>query len=72
MDLDAEQKMIAVQEPKGQFLLKGVAGSGKTSVGIYRAAFLFNNYCFAIDDALPVALCNKHLVSCLSSIKKSL
>ena len=46
MDLNAEQKKIAVQEPKGHLLLKGVAGSGKTSVGIYRVAYLLNNFCF--------------------------
>ena len=59
MDLNAEQKKIAVQEPKGHFLLKGVAGSGKTSVGIYRTAFLLNNYCFGKDDAILVATYNR-------------
>ena len=63
MDLNAEQKKIAVQEPKGHFLLKGVAGSGKTSVGIYRVAFLLNNYCFAKDDAILVATYNKTLIA---------
>ena len=38
LDLNAEQKKIAVQEPKGHFLLKDVAGSGKTSVGIEEPA----------------------------------
>ena len=66
MDLNAEQKKIAVQEPKGHFLLKGVAGSGKTSVGIYRIAFLLNNYCFAKDDAILVATYNKTLIAYMS------
>lgn len=66
MDLNTEQKKIAVQEPKGHFLLKGVAGSGKTSVGIYRIAFLLNNYCFAKDDAILVATYNKTLIAYMS------
>jgi DNA helicase-2/ATP-dependent DNA helicase PcrA len=66
LDLNAEQKKIAVQEPKGHFLLKGVAGSGKTSVGIYRIAFLLNNYCFAKDDAILVATYNKTLIAYMS------
>jgi DNA helicase IV len=63
LDINAEQKKIAVQEPKGHFLIKGVAGSGKTSVGIYRIAFLLNNYCFAKDDAILVATYNKTLIT---------
>jgi SOS regulatory protein LexA len=55
-----------VQEPKGHFLLKGVAGSGKTSVGIYRISFLLNNYCFAKDDAILVATYNKTLIAYMS------
>ena len=66
MDLNAEQKKIAVQEPKGHFLIKGVAGSGKTSVGIFRIAFLLNNYCFARDDAILVVTYNKTLIAYMS------
>lgn len=64
MELNAEQKRIATQEPKGHSLLRGVAGSGKTSVGIYRVSFLLNNYCFAKDDAIllwaPLQICGRH------------
>jgi DNA helicase-2/ATP-dependent DNA helicase PcrA len=66
LDLNAEQKKIAVQEPKGHFLIKGVAGSGKTSVGIYRIAFLLNNYCFDKNDAILVATYNKTLIAYMS------
>ena len=62
MDLNAEQKRIATQEPKGHMLLKGVAGSGKTSVGIYRASFLLLNYCFGYDDAILLATYNRTLI----------
>lgn len=63
MDLNAEQKKIAFQEPKGHALLKGVAGSGKTSVGIHRAFFLLHNYCHAKDDAILVATFNRTLIA---------
>jgi SOS regulatory protein LexA len=63
MDLNAEQKKIAFQEPKGHALLKGVAGSGKTSVGIHRAFFLLHNYCHAKDDAILLATFNRTLIA---------
>jgi superfamily I DNA/RNA helicase len=63
MDLNAEQKKIAVQEPKGHGLLKGVAGSGKTSVGIHRAFFLLHHYCHAKDDAILLATFNRTLIA---------
>jgi superfamily I DNA/RNA helicase len=63
MDLNAEQKKIAVQEPKGHALLRGVAGSGKTSVGIHRTFFLLHNYCHAKDDAILLATFNRTLIT---------
>ena len=66
MDLNAEQKKIAFQEPKGHALLRGVAGSGKTSVGIHRTFFLLNNYCHASDDAILLATFNRTLISYMS------
>ncbi len=62
MDLNAEQKKIAFQKPKGHFLIKGVAGSGKTTVGIYRIPFLLGNYCFAPDDAILLVTYNRTLI----------
>ena len=62
MELNAEQLRIATLEPKGHQLLKGVAGSGKTSVGLYRVHFLLNNYCFGRDDAILLATYNSTLV----------
>ena len=66
MDLNAEQKKIAFQEPKGHALLRGVAGSGKTSVGIHRTFFLLHNYCHAADDAILLATFNRTLISYMS------
>ncbi len=66
MDLNAEQKRIATQEPKGHMLLRGVAGSGKTSVGIYRVSFLHLNYCFGKDDAILLATYNRTLIHYMS------
>jgi SOS regulatory protein LexA len=63
VDLNAEQKRIAFQEPKGHSLLKGVAGSGKTSVAIYRVPFLLNNYCFESDDSILLATYNRTLLT---------
>jgi SOS regulatory protein LexA len=63
VDLNAEQKRIAFQEPRGHSLLRGVAGSGKTSVAIFRVPFLLNNYCFASDDAILLATYNRTLIT---------
>ena len=68
MDINAEQKRIAFQDPKGHALLKGVAGSGKTSVGICRIPFLLQNYCFAKDDAILVATYNRTLVGYMTHL----
>ncbi len=62
MDLNAEQKRIAFQTPKGHALLKGVAGSGKTTVGIYRIPFLLSNYCFGRDEAILLVTYTKTLI----------
>jgi serine kinase of HPr protein (carbohydrate metabolism regulator) len=68
MDINAEQKRIAFQDPKGHALLKGVAGSGKTCVGICRIPFLLQNHCFAKDDAILVATYNRTLVGYMAHL----
>ena len=72
MDLNAEQKRIATQEPRGHQLLKGVAGSGKTSVGLYRTFFLLNNYCFGKDDAILLATYNRTLINYMGYLYKKM
>ena len=68
MDLNIEQKKIAFSKPNGHALLKGVAGSGKTTVGIYRIPFLLNNYCYAKDDEILFCTYTKTLINYVSYI----
>lgn len=50
MQLNVEQKRIILNKPSGHSLIKGVAGSGKTTVAVHRIPFLMNNYCIGSDD----------------------
>lgn len=61
MYLNAEQKKIVTSKPAGHFLVKGVAGSGKTTIALYRIPFLLHNYCFAPDDAVLLLTYTKTL-----------
>lgn len=45
MKLNIEQRKIIELEPSGHSLIKGVAGSGKTTVAIHRLSFLQEYYC---------------------------
>lgn len=61
MYLNAEQKKIVTAKPAGHVLVKGVAGSGKTTIAIYRIPFLLHNYCFDPDDAVLLLTYTKTL-----------
>jgi len=63
MQLNQEQKRIINAKPNGHVLLKGVAGSGKTTIAINRLPFLQNNYCFDEDDGILLVTYNKTLVN---------
>lgn len=63
MQLNLEQKRIIQLRPGGHTLLKGVAGSGKTTVAVHRIPFLLNHYCFAKDDSILMVTYNKTLVN---------
>lgn len=52
MILDAEQEKIAYAKPNGALLIKGVAGSGKTTAGINKISYLLENFCFEHDDMI--------------------
>ncbi|WP_319372135.1 S24 family peptidase [uncultured Ilyobacter sp.] len=63
MHLNKEQEKISYTKPSGPMLVKGIAGSGKTTVGVYRIPFLLNNYCFEPDDSILLMTYNKTLVN---------
>ncbi len=62
MRLNVEQQKIVELEPSGHMLVKGVAGSGKTSVAIRRIQFLCDNYCPEEDDNILLVTFNKTLI----------
>lgn len=62
MKLNIEQKKIIELEPSGHSLIKGVAGSGKTTVAIHRMQFLQEHYCPEDDDAILLVTYNKTLL----------
>ncbi|MGL5981484.1 MAG: UvrD-helicase domain-containing protein [Phocaeicola sp.] len=44
LQLQPEQQKVLELSPKGAVLIKGVAGSGKTTVAVYRVKYLIENY----------------------------
>ena len=63
MKLNIEQRKIVELEPSGHMLVKGVAGSGKTTVSIRRLPFLLNHYCHEEDDKILLVTFNKILLN---------
>lgn len=62
MKLNVEQRKIIELEPTGHSLIKGVAGSGKTTVAIRRITFLKNHYCPEENDNVLLVTFNKTLL----------
>lgn len=62
MKLNEEQSKLVEARPNGHALIKGVAGSGKTTIAIKRMPFLLNNYCYENDDNVLMVTYNKTLV----------
>lgn len=62
MKLNIEQRKIIELEPVGHSLVKGVAGSGKTTVAIRRIGFLQKHYC-PEDDHILLVTFNKTLLN---------
>lgn len=54
----------------GHSLIKGVAGSGKTTVAVSRVSFLLSNYCYASDDRILLVTFNKTLVNYIKYLYK--
>lgn len=63
MKLNLEQRRIVELEPNGHLLIKGVAGSGKTTVSVRRIPFLLNHYCPDKDDKILLVTFNKTLLN---------
>ena len=63
MKLNVEQRRIIENKPKGHVLVKGVAGSGKTTVAVHKIPFLLKDYCYEKDDKVLVITYNKSLVN---------
>ncbi len=61
MRLNVEQKKIIQLKPNGHMLVKGVAGSGKTTVGIHRIPYLATHYCHEKNDGVLMITFNKTL-----------
>lgn len=57
-----EQRRIVELEPNGHMMVKGVAGSGKTTVAIRRISFLQNHYSHEEDDKILLITYNKTLL----------
>lgn len=63
MKLNVEQRKIVELEPNGHMLIKGVAGSGKTTVAIRRISFLQTHYCPESDDNILLVTFNRTLLN---------
>ena len=61
MQLNLEQKKIIESKPNGHTLIKGVAGSGKTTVAVNKIPLLLRHYCIERDDKVLMATYNKSL-----------
>ncbi|WP_461207282.1 transcriptional repressor LexA [Clostridium sp. DL1XJH146] len=68
MNLNVEQKKIIQGKPTGHALIRGVAGSGKTTVAVHKIPFLIDNYCFDKDDKILMVTYNKTLVKYIKHI----
>lgn len=62
MRLNVEQRKIIELEPNGHLLVKGVAGSGKTTVAVHRLSFLHEHYCPENNDHILLVTFNKTLL----------
>ena len=61
MQLNVEQRKIIECKPNGHSLIRGVAGSGKTTVAVKKIPLLLKNYCSENDDYVLMATYNKSL-----------
>ncbi len=72
MNINYEQNKIVTSKPNGAMAIKGVAGSGKTTISVYRARYLLDKYCPEFNDKVLIVSYNKTLVSYIKAIYKSI
>lgn len=72
MQLNVEQKRIIESKPNGHSLIKGVAGSGKTTVAVNKIPLLLRNYCPEKEDKILMATYNKSLTKYVEHIYKAI
>ena len=72
MELNYEQKKLITSTNMKHSLIKGVAGSGKTTVAVNRIGFLLDNYCIDDTDEVLMVTYNKSLIQYISHIFKSI
>lgn len=68
MQLNMEQKRLIRSTTMGQAMIKGVAGSGKTTVAVHRISFLLNQYCPEPEDSILMVTFNKSLINYIDYI----
>lgn len=70
VELKGEQKKVLFLPPKNPIQIRGVAGSGKTTVAIYRAKHLLENYAdlFRSDPYVCIFTYNKSLVRYINNL----
>ncbi|MDW8801434.1 S24 family peptidase [Clostridium sp. A1-XYC3] len=72
MKLDTAQKRIIRSKVLGYNLVRGTAGSGKTTVAVNRSIFLKDNYClYETDKILMVAQNDSHLQQIKETLHKT-
>lgn len=68
MQLNVEQKRIIQSKPNGHSSIKGVAGSGKTTVYVNKMPLLLKHYCPSEDARVLMVTYNKSLQKYVSFI----
>ena len=63
VELQPEQKKVLKLDPKNIVLIKGVAGSGKTTIALYRAKHLLDNYANLFDPSRVIIFTYNKLLS---------
>lgn len=67
MQLNMEQRKLIQAKPAGHNLIKGVAGSGKTTVALHKTLFLRKHYCFGENDRTLLVTYNRTFINYISS-----